>query len=478
MTDSTPPPSERRGIARDVGLQTVGRLASLAVAMATTVIVVRALGASDYGRWATILAIAQIVGWFGEAGLERASVQQAAADPKREGEYLGGLLGLRILVAIPTTAVTALVMVALADTDDMRTAGLLLSCVVLVYAPNALRAAFQLRMRNGVPAAVSMIQTFVWGGCAVVIASSTPSLVAFAYAWLLATAAMVVVQVILARRISSARVRDGRRQWGNLLRRGIPLGIASFLVLGYTRLGQILVLKIAGPDAASQFAVVSRLLDQAQLLPLALMTTMLPVFAAMYSERPRELGKSVAMAIEYLYLLTLPAFALSLAAGTQLIVLLFGDEFAPAGAVLPILMAAFIFTSLTLVASNLFLVMGRQLRFVVIAASGLAATGVLCAIAIPYAGFVGAAWVTLATEAMVLALCVRALKPDVRFAPIGGPRCVRVAAAATVAGLGAYLLRKLGVETPLLVAVFSTAYIAGLAVFRAMSITEWRNATR
>ncbi len=461
-----PPPGRIR---RDVLAQAAGRAVNLLLAVGATLIVVRALGEENYGRWATLLAIVQIVGWFGEAGLERAGVQQAAADPDREGEYLGGLLGLRIAVALPTAALSGLATLMLADTRDMRIGGLILSLMAVVYAPNALRAVFQLRMRNGVPAVLSTVQTAIWAGCSVVIAITAPSLAAFAWAWILSTAVMVAIQVVLARRVTSARIREGKRQWRTLLRLGIPLGIASLFVLGYSRLGQILVLKLAGPDEASQFAVVSRLLDQAQVLPLALMTTMLPVLAALYGERRIEFERALGLTVDYVYLVTLPAFVLAVVVATPIMELLFGSQFAPSGAALPILMAAFTFTSLTLIAANLFLVTGTQKRFVAIAAAGLLFNVVGNVIAIPYAGFVGAAWVTLATEATVLVLCALALEPRLRRRLCGSWTLVRGGASSVFAGLVGYVARELDAATVVIILVFGAAYVAGLAATRVIT---------
>ena len=91
----------------------------------------------------------------------------------------------------------------------------------------------------------------------------------------------------------------------------------------------------------------------------------------------------------------------------------------PAGGILPVLMAAFVLTSLGYVAGYLALIVGRQGRFVGIAAAALVINVVLNVILLPRYGYQAAAWVTLASEVIVIAAATRTTFPvlGLRVAP-------------------------------------------------------------
>ena len=447
--------------AADVAVQVVGRALNLAAGVVVAVLLTRALGDEGFGQWSTALAIVQIAAYVGEFGLEQVAVRHAAADRARERDWIGGLVTLRLAIAVPVTAGCALVQLLVADSDEMRATGLLLTGTLLLAPLSSTRAAFQLRVRNDLSVAVVTVNSVLWTAAVVAIAAGDGSMVAYAAVFLGSAAISTAVGVWLAVRMARPRLRGSRPMWRELARIGVPVGIAGMLVTGYVKLDQILLFALAGPEDAGLYGSVYRILDQAQFVPIALMTTLFPMIAAAWPANPDRARRLSQLVAEYLVMISLPVLGFTIVASEPLVVLLFGEEFADAGQALPILMAAFVVICFGYLAGHLVIVLELQGLFLRNAAIALVFNVVANLILIPPYGFVAAAWVTLATEVLVTALT---LVPGLRRIELrfGVGRFARVLAAATAMTLAVLALDAGGAPLGVLVAAAALTYPAAL----------------
>ncbi|MGE0066639.1 MAG: lipopolysaccharide biosynthesis protein, partial [Solirubrobacterales bacterium] len=117
--------SSRRAIV-DVAAQMGGQVVNLALGIVTTVVIVRALGATRYGEWATVLALIEMVALIGNFGIETVAVRFAAQQPEREGTWIGGATGLRLVISIPVIAAFLGVIALIASDSEMLIAGIIL----------------------------------------------------------------------------------------------------------------------------------------------------------------------------------------------------------------------------------------------------------------------------------------------------------------------------------------------------------------
>ena len=332
----------RARAALDVGVQVVGRALNLIPGVVVTVLLARTLGDDSFGQWSTALAVVQIGATVGDFGLEQVAVRKAAAERGREHEWIGALFTLRLTIAVPVTLGAALVQLLLADSSTMGATGLLL-CGTLLIAPfSVTRTTFQLRVRNDLSVLVMTVNSLLWTAAVVAIALGDAGMVAFAAAFLGAAFLSTLLEVWLALRMSRPQLRRSTALWRDLARIGVPVGLAGLLVMAYVKLDQILLFALAGAEDAGLYGAVYRILDQAQFVPIALMTTVFPIMAAASPAHPwlRRLGQLI---VDYLGMVSLPALGFTLVASEPLVRLLFGEDFIDAAPALPILMGAFTF---------------------------------------------------------------------------------------------------------------------------------------
>ncbi len=479
-TAALPPERLRVGARRattDIAVQVIGRIGNLALGVVVTLIVVRALGTSGFGQWSTIFAITQIATNVGELGVNQVAIARAASDPPREGDWLGALVSLRLLLALPTTILALIGVAVIAPTQSVRVAGALIAATILVGAPTALGAVFQLRVRNDITIAIMTLGSVLWGAGAIAVSILSKSIEAFAAVFLATAVITTSVSIVLALRMASVHLVFSRRLWRPLLRVGLGVAAAGVLVTLYVKLDQVLVFEFAGSRQAGLYGAAYRILDQIQFIPISVMTTLFPLIAAAYPqnrERVRALLQTVG---EYLTMASLPALTFTLVTAHQIIRLLFGSAFDEAAPALPILMGAFVSISFGYLAGNMVVILELQNRFFRYAAIGLFINASLNILLIPRYGFLAAAWITLATEVVVMSLTMRSVLHQLAMTPRFG-RLLRTLIAALVMGVLTWLAQRAGVPLYGLVAVAALSYAALLLSLRVLTLEEVRAVLR
>jgi O-antigen/teichoic acid export membrane protein len=466
--------SETRAAARDVVLQVIGRTLNVLMGVVVTALVVRALGDEGFGRWVTVLAVVQVADYFTSFGLEPVAVRLAAAGDERERDrWVDGLVSLRLALSLPAAVVAVALLLVIEPSREMRITAVLLAATIVCGAPGVLRARFQLRMRNDVPVAITTVNSVVWGVAAVALYLGDAGIIAFAIAFLGAALLAAALQVVTARRLGPIRLGGSRRYWPELLRVGVPVGIGGLLILAYARIDQVLVFELAGEREAGLYGAVYRILDQAQLVPIALLTTIAPLTAAAAVRDPERLRTLVAGAAQLLVVVSLGALSTSIVLAEPLVVLLFGEDFRPAADALPVLTGAFVVICLGYLAGNLVLVYDLQKRFLRVAVVALVVNVAANLVLIPKYGFMAAAWVTLLTEIVAVGPPVVWGIRRIGWRPPAGP-FARALTAAVLSGAVLEGLELAGAPAGVLLALAGPLYVGLVLVTGAVQADQVR----
>ncbi|HEX6152590.1 MAG TPA: oligosaccharide flippase family protein, partial [Solirubrobacterales bacterium] len=151
-----------RRVLGDVGIQLAGQIVNVALGIVTTVVLVRALEATRYGEWATIMAVIDLVAMVGNFGLETVAIRLAAQEPEREGAWVGAATTLRLAIALPALLVFVAVLAVVAADEEMLLAGLILSLLYVTSVLSTLRIVFRLHVRNHVTVFFTTLNSVLW----------------------------------------------------------------------------------------------------------------------------------------------------------------------------------------------------------------------------------------------------------------------------------------------------------------------------
>jgi O-antigen/teichoic acid export membrane protein len=322
------------------------------------------------------------------------------------------------------------------------------------------------------------INSLIWtGGIVLLAAARSLTLLTAAVALAVANTLTAVLQAGLA--VRRLRLRfDGFRLWApEIVRVGLVVGVGQLLTFAYVRVDQALVLHYTDEKQAGLYGSAYQLLDRAQFLPMAVLTTLLPLLASAHATDRDRLTQIVSRGVDVLALVSFPVLAFALAAARPFIQLLFGADFGDAAPALPILMAAFVLTAFGYLLGNLALVVGTQSRLVGVAAVALVFNVVANVLFLPRFGFIAAAWATLATEIVVVACSLPITLGKLRIRPPLG-RVVRLLMASALMAAAIAGLRELGVGIGWLLAAGPVVYAAAALVLHGVGGAELRRLTR
>jgi O-antigen/teichoic acid export membrane protein len=454
--DVTPQVGARRAVA-DILVQVVGMIGNLALGVVVTALLARQLGDRGFGQWTTIFAVAAFTAFFTDLGLRQVVIRMIANEPEREAHWLGAQFSLVLVLAIPTTALTAAVLALISRSHAMLVAGLILAIGSIQAPLGDMTIVFQLRTRNDIATALTTLRSLLWGGAVVVISIADGGLIPAAICSLATTLIVNGLTTILALRRAEMQIPWGRAGWEPLLRIALPVTLAAFLSLAYARIDQVLVFLLAGSRDAGLYGAAYRVLDQIQFVPVAVLTTLTPLLAAALAADRERLRAILEQAATFLSVASVGALAVTIAAARPIVHLLFGNEFVAAAPALPVLMGAFVAICFGYLTGTMIILVGLQRRNVVLALIAFAVNVGLNLALVPHYGFKAAAWVTLVTEGVWVVLAGRMVMRELKLR-LDLHRLPRVVLAAAVTGGAVALVRSAGVGVAGLLAVAAVVY--------------------
>jgi O-antigen/teichoic acid export membrane protein len=464
----------RQRAAHDILLQAVTRVVNLALGVGVTALLARALGSVGYGQWSTILIVLTLISYFANFGMQNVAVREAARDPEREHEWIGAVIMLRLIILGPVIVLSVAAIFLMQQSHQMLVAGLILIVTMPFSGVGALQLVFQLRVKNLVPMLVLTLRSVLWAIAVAIIYWKGAGMIALAIGLSATNAIGSVVQAVAALRVAPRRPRPSRARLRALIRAGIPLGISGMLIMSYARIDQVLVFQIVGSRAAGLYGSVYNVLEQSSFIPISILTTLAPIMAAAWPGDRARLLRTARLCAEMMAIASLGALAFASVAATPFVRLIFGPEFVRGAPALPVLCAAFIFICFGYLNGNLLVVLGLQRRLVFISLLALIVNLVGNLILIPQVGFMGAAWMTLATEVVVFGASLRLILRTLELPLPKAGRIGRTAVAAALLAGGLGVLRLAGAPLAVLALAACLCYPALLFGLRALSVADIR----
>ena len=469
MTDPVvgAPPSGigQRRVLRNASVLAAATIAARGLMFALGVVLARELGAESYGRYSLALALGVVLQPLADLGLTP-YLSRETARGRQDAER-----ALPPLLLVKLSLITAALALSTAGAALVtRDTGLLLVLVAMVLAALLdgfsmfVYGYFQGRERMGYEAwavAAAAVAKAVGGIVLVVVTGRLGPVVAWVLLVAVAqalTAGWRLEHSVEARGRLRPRRRPGAVQWRTVA----SMGLIGIFVMTYLRIDTVLIGWLLDERSVGLYAAAYTLVMAAQIPPLMLATALTPVFARTFRPSPADFVAAWHRGIELVLMIALPiALILSLLAG-PIIDRFYGAEFSASADVLAAIVWICPLGAASLVIQAALRGAGRELWLTAVSGGCAFANVALNLWAIPRHGIMGAAVVTIVTEAVnVLALALAALRagivpwPRLPLARLG-------LAAAVLAAVAAGLAAALPAE---LVAILAgIAYVAVLAM--------------
>lgn len=186
-----------------------------------------------------------------------------------------------------------------------------------------------------------------------------------------------------------------------LLVEALPLGIAEILRRLKQHADKLLLAMLATPMGIGLFSAAYKLLEAMSLFTTNLTLPLFPVFSRLAQESPAQLFNALGQSLKFLYIMGTPIAVILYVFAESIVVLFFGQAFREATVTLQVLAPAVLLLLSTSANSYAFTALGRQRLYAACIATSLVTNLILDLLLIPRYSYLGAAYGTLAGEAIL-----------------------------------------------------------------------------
>ena len=386
-----------------VGANVVSKLASFVL----VVVLARGLGPRQYGYFAFALAFVPLFLQLARWGIDVVTVRQVAADRTALSRVFVNGLAARVALALGAALAAAALSIFFVDgKGPLLAVSIVAAALFLDELSTFLGGVFIAFERMRFNAMVLVVNRFASTLLAVVVVALGGGLALVCLTYFLGSlGALACGWVAFGRFFPPVDRRDYRREdVGRLLREGGPYGVAAFLNFGVFRVDTVLLQALKGPAAVGMYGVAYRFFEPLLFATWSLGEAALPRFVREHEEGLER--RTFEHCLAFLLAFHLPIAVAAPFTARWVVTLVFGSEYSPAVPAVMWLTSAACLYAVAHLARMASVAVGRRTELTWVAAGVLALNVVANLAVIPRHGFVGAAAVTFATEALEASLLV------------------------------------------------------------------------
>lgn len=394
---------ESRKIVANTGWLFAGRFLRMAVGLLVGVWVARYLGVSQFGLFSYATAFVALFSPLSSLGLRSLVIRSITHEPEKSAKILGTTLGLQFIGAVVTTlgAIGTIFVVRQGEP-------LILSLVAILASAQIFRAfeAIDLWFQSQVQAKYTVIAKnlafLTLAIVKVILIYVQAPLLLFAVATL-AEAVVAAIGLFVAYQIQGYSLLLWR--WSSalaktLLKESWPLILSGLFVVVYLKIDQIMLGEIVGNQAVGLYSSAAKISEVWYFIPSAVVSSVAPsIYAAKKAAQEslyyRRIGQLLSSVLAINILIALPISFFS----KEILIVLFGHDYAAASLILAIHIWALFFVSLGVCTTPWFIAEGLSHLSFRRTLVGALTNILLNALLIPVLGGVGAAIATLVSYA-------------------------------------------------------------------------------
>lgn len=447
--------------------QVIGRLASLAIGLAGTILVTHHLGVRGFGDLTAVVVYISLFSVFFDWGIPTVVVRDLSRGEAQPAELIGQTLALRLLLGLVVAAVAGLLALPIyagADKEQVRL-GIFLALPMIVFGSGSstLATLFQARLRMARLAAAELVSQAVTVGLIALAVATGRGYYAVLGAFVAGSGLYAFLTTVLFSRLARIRPRVDARVWARLFRQSLPLGISLVLITIYFRLDAFLLSLLKGSRDVGIYGIAFRFSEMLTPLALFAASSVFPVIAASTSpeERPLLL-RGLQRTFDVIVVAAVPIVLGTMAVAPEIVNFLAPASFQPAETPLRIVIAGTGLSFLSTFYAYVVVALDRQRDVLWLYAAVLIFNLALNLALIPPYGYLAAAWIATASEVLMFGGLVLLTRRFVGFLPSPA-----VALRALLAGAAMFAaVYPLDARLPVAVGVGALVYAAAVALLR------------
>lgn len=393
----------KRSILINFLTQLTGKGFSVVIGLALTVILARTLGDTVYGEYTTAITFLQLFGVVVDFGLTLTMAAMLSAKGANESSIAGNIFGLRMTSAVILFALAPLLALPFPWTGTVRL-GIAVGAIAYACMAGAtmLVGVFQKHGSIWRASLAEILSRVLLLGLFALFAWLHLGLVAMIAAMIAANLVWLVLMLVFARPFVHIRPRFEWKVWKKALGQSWPIALSILFNLLYLKGDVLFLASFRDSTEVGWYGLAYRLIDMVTTIPTMFMGLMLPTLVSDWSGgKKMEFLEHLRVTYGLFWMLACPIVAGVQLVALPIIILIGGEEFAPAAEVLKVLIWCVPGVFLGALYGHAVIALKKQ-RIMI---WGFAITAILTVVGylllIPAFGMYGAAGMTIASELLI-----------------------------------------------------------------------------
>jgi O-antigen/teichoic acid export membrane protein len=402
--DRTVRPVER--IARNTFALFLSNAFVLALSFIYTMYVARYLGAANYGIISFALAFTGIFGIFTDLGLSQLAVRDIARDKGDVNKYLVNIAAIKLILVVATLLLIAVTVNLMGyDSTSIKVVYVIALSVAASAFTSLLNSIFQAYERLEYTSIGNAINSLALLSGALFSIFRGYDVVGFAFVYLFANLATLAYSIaVLVIEFFRPKLRIDRSFWGPVFKEALPFGLTGVFITIYYWTDSVMLSYMKSYEVVGWYNAAYRLMLILLVVPQVLSISIFPAMSQLYMNSREMLKFTQQRSFKYLALIGFPIGVGTTLLAEEIILLIFGTEYAQAAIALRILVWSSVCIFLSSSFNSLLRSSNRQTALMKITAFCAVENLILNWAAIPAYSYVGASITTVMTEFTALAL--------------------------------------------------------------------------
>jgi O-antigen/teichoic acid export membrane protein len=398
--------SSARRIAKNTTVLFVSQMITYIIGFFITIYTARYLGVEGFGTLTLALALTGIFVVFTDLGLGTLTVREVARDKSLAYKYVGNTTVMKLILSI-ITSVLIIITVNIIHYPELVKNVIYIITISMLF--NTFSGIFYSILQSFEEMeyqsiAIILNSTIMLVGILLAIYFKL-DIIIIALVYIIANAVnFIYIFVIYTYKFHLPKIEVDLNFWKPTIKQALPLSLTSIFAILVFRIDTVILSIIKGELAVGFYNAAYRLMEALIFFPSLYTTAIFPVFSTLYISSKKPLSFAYEKSFKYLTILSLPiAVGITLLAN-QIIILIFKSAYTPSILTLQIVVWVLPFIFVNYLVGTLLTAINRQNTLLKITMVCLIFNVGLNLVLIPSFSYLGAALVTVLTEALSLAI--------------------------------------------------------------------------
>jgi len=380
----------------------------------------RRLGSLGFGKLSFAISFTSLFLILSDLGITTLTVREVARNKEKSPDYVGNTAILKFFLSIFTFLVIFISVSLINVPFDTRFLIYLIgACVIFETMGGFFGAVFQAYEKMKYTTICEFVEKVFLLSLAFVLLRLGYGLISVGILYLLSGVLFCLLNIgFVYQKFLKPRYRIDSQFWSKSLKQALPLAIVALISMIYYHIDIVMLGKMKGEEVAGWYGVSYHLFFALSMISGAFLSAVFPVMSRFFKESREMLKKAFHKSFKVLVGAGIPASVGTFLLSEKIILFLFGPQYQHSIAALKILSFIIVFSYLNSLASYFLTSVNRQALTAKIIALTTGINVFLNFILIPPYSYRGAAYATVVSEILFLALIFLSARGEIPSIPL------------------------------------------------------------